>query len=811
MRGRLQDALEASSRLVITASPGAGKSTLLPLFMLDSVEGKILMLEPRRLAARQIAFRMASLIGELPGKTAGYRIRHESAVGKSTRIEILTEGILTRMLLDDPTLEGVGAVIFDEFHERSIHSEEALALTRQIQSALRDDLKIILMSATMDTEELCGRFDAPLLEGEGKNFPVEIRYADTDTTEGSIVDDTVSTIRRALLVQDGDILAFLPGEAQIRRCMERLSNLPEDIVVCPLHGALGMEEQNRALRRTGAGKRKVVLSTPIAETSLTIEGVRTVVDSGFCRRPSFDPRSSLSMLETVRISRDMADQRSGRAGRLAPGVCYRLWSKATHQRLSPCRRPEILDADLTSLRLDMALWGDAVSLDWLTPPPSSTLEKAGSLLQSLGALDSEGRITAYGRRLSSIPTHPRIASMMSRAKGPEQKVLACELAAVLEDAPVCEETDICALVHSLRKARKSHDHRWQRAIRTAAQLMGVFGLRENECQLSGSAPDSFLAGSLIAGAWPDRIGRALREGIGKFSLSSGGLAALPEDSPLSSCEWIAVASLNARQGSMGRIFLAAPLDPEDIRDMMKERDRSGWDSRAGCVIAERELRIGQLVYSTKTLDPSSGSVRAICEAAPKEGLSMFNFSDEVSNLQHRVSTLAAWRPELKLPDLSTEAVLSSASEWLPPFLGKSTTTVELKKIDLCEALLSILTFEQRNALDRYAPTHMSVPSGSRIRLEYRQGAQLPVLRVRLQECFGMKSTPLVDDGRRPVLMELLSPGFKGVQLTSDLESFWSTTYFEVRKELARRYPKHPWPENPLEAPATRTTKNVRKP
>lgn len=806
MTASLQQELAAATRLVITASPGAGKSTLLPLAMLDAIEGKILMLEPRRLAARQIATRMASLIGEVPGQSVGYRIRHESAVSRSTRIEVLTEGILTRMLLDDPTLEGVGAVVFDEFHERSIHSDEALALTRQIQSTIREDLRIVLMSATMDTTELCRELDASLLEMEGRVFPVTMRYARTDTIEETVVDDTVGTIRRALLSEEGDILAFLPGEGHIRRCLERLSGLPEGISVCPLHGTLSFEEQRRALERTRAGERKIVLSTPIAETSLTIEGVRTVIDSGFCRRPSFDPRSSLGTLETVRISADMADQRSGRAGRMAPGVCYRLWTQATQERLQPCRRPEILDADLASLCLDLAIWGDEISTQWLTPPPPAAFASAVNLLKSLGALDEDGRITQHGCAIAALPTHPRIARMLIRANGQQQKALACEIAAILEDVPTSEDRDICSLIHDLRNARARGDRRWHRAVRSAAQLMRLSGLRENDSLAAlSSEPDPYMVGALIAGAWPDRIARAHRDGLGKFSLSSGGTAVLPREDALASCEWIAVASLNARQGTLGKIFLAAPLDPADIKDLMYERDRTGWDSRAGEVVAERETRIGQLVFSSRRLDPTGTAINAICEAAAKEGLSMFDFSDEVENLQRRVSTLATWRPELELPDLSTGAVLATARSWLPPFIGKATTVSELRKIDLCEALLTLLSNDQRSALDRLAPTHMDVPTGSRIRLEYRHGAEAPVLRVRLQECFGMRSTPLVDGGRRPVLMELLSPGYKPVQLTSDLGSFWSRTYFEVRKELRRRYPKHSWPDNPLEAPATRRT------
>ena len=878
--GAVNAALAVSPRLVVTAPPGAGKSTVLPLTILEETAGKIIMLEPRRLAARQIAERMASLLGEPVGRTVGYRIRFESRVSAATRIEVLTEGILTRMLVDDPALEGVGVVIFDEFHERSLQSDVALALTREAQSLLRPDLRILLMSATIDTEALCRELDAPLIESAGRMFPVEVRHTPEEATPEDVAERVAHWVRVAHREHAGDILAFLPGEREIRRCAELLDGLrasSEDIStrVCPLYGMLSNAEQRLAIAPSPAGSRKVVLATPIAETSLTIEGVRVVVDGGFCRRLVFDPQNALSRLETVRISRDMADQRSGRAGRVAPGVCYRLWSPATEARMAATRVPEILEADLAGTVLDAAAWGESrpERLAWLTPPPAAHLAQARQLLTLLGAIDEDGRITPHGRRLAALPCHPRIAQMLlwageadrsfdglRRTKGDARSEpgmtkeepgmtearaeLAAEIAALLEERdPLAAATDDAALstrLDALHRAGRSGP--WGRIRQIAEQyrhLVPEAGSktapqrsRRAEKSFAGSkeglqrsretgkgdretgngaetGTDPYVIGRLLAAAYPERIAKARPEGPGRFQLATGELAAVSPDDPLAACDWLAVASQSVRPGGVGRIFLAAPVDPEELPELIRTRDRVAWDSKAGAALAQRERRIGGLLVDAR---PLSGGVReqltqAICEAARKEGTAMLDFSDEVGNLQRRVAAVAAWHPELALPDLSTDAVLATASDWLPPFVGRATTVADLKRIDLCAALWSLLDYGQQQTVERLAPTHIAVPTGSRIRVEYRQGAEAPVLRVRLQECFGLLDTPRVDDGRRPVLMELLSPGFKPVQLTSDLRSFWSGTYFEVRKELRRRYPRHAWPDNPLEAEAVRGVKH----
>ena len=803
---RVCRALLEKGRAVVTAPPGAGKSTLLPIAVMDALPpgSKVLMLEPRRLAAQEIARRMAWLLDEPLGRTAGYRIRFDRKVSADTRIEVLTEGILTRRLIDDPGLEGVGAVIFDEFHERSLTGDIALALTRQVQSVLRPDLKILLMSATLDAGPLCRELDAPLVESSGKLFPVTLLRA-PETTPGECADAVARTVRQAHRDHEGDILAFLPGEAEIRRCAQLLGSSLGDTHVCPLYGQLPHQAQQEAIAPSRNGERKVVLATPVAETSLTIEGVRIVVDGGFCRKPVYDAQSALSRLETVRISRDMADQRAGRAGRVAPGVCYRLWSEATEARMAPVRTPEILEADLCQAVLDLAAWGESrpERLRWMTPPPESAVRQAREVLRSLDAVDEDGRITPEGRTLSALPCHPRIARMLVGAEISERKALAADIAALLEekDPLGVEESGLDLRVDALREARRSgREGKWSRLLKTARAYTDLLRV-----QPAADKADPYEIGALVASAFPERVGKAWKEGAGRFQLASGEIAAVPQGDPLSGSAYLAAANLNARPGGVGRIFLAAPVDPKDLELLASLRDTIGWDSRTGSAYARREKRLGNLLLEARPLSEGvrEAMTRAICEAARKEGTSMLDFSPEVQNLQRRVGAVAAWHPELNLPDLSTEAVLDRAPEWLPAWVGTASSVAQLKKIDLVQALWGLLSYSQQQAVDRLAPTHITVPTGSRIRLEYRQGADVPVLRVRLQECFGLTDTPRVNGGALPVLMELLSPGYKSVQLTTDLRSFWSGTYFEVRSELRRRYPRHDWPDDPLSADPVR--------
>ena len=898
----VNSALQMHHSLVITTPPGAGKSTLLPLTILSSLgEGeKILMLEPRRLAARQIAERMAQILGETVGETVGYRVRFESKVSKRTRIEVLTEGILTRMLVDDATLDGVSIVIFDEFHERSINSDLALALTRQAQEIIRPDLKIVIMSATIDACGICAALKAPLIESEGRMFPVELHYADEDTDPRDIAAVAASTTIEALKKHEGDILVFLPGQAEIERCFELLSNsqhltisegalvssapttsqpitttpsqhlytsggalvssapttsqpitttTPHHLTIHPLYGNLSPENQRRAIAPSAPGERKIVIATPIAETSITIEGVRVVIDSGLCRQVVFDARTGLSHLQTVRISMDMATQRMGRAGRVAEGVCYRLWTKASEHLMAEQRKPEIEEADLAPMVLDTAAFGesDAEALPWLTMPPRAGVFKAKELLMSLGAIDENGNITPIGKRMAALPCHPRIARMIlattnlttSTSQGvhlsplgfcrlPEQEVhqqhlttstshhnttsLACDIAALLEEKDPLSETggtDLTLRLSALRAARgKGQMGRWQRIAKIAAEYRRMAHTDEENRD-----PAPMEVGLLVAHAYPERIAHSTNN-IGSYRLASGANVQLDATDQQSAHSWIAIASLHSAPGATGRVFLAAPLDPEDLNaEFVKEVDNISWDIKQGCVVMQREQRIGKLMLSEKPIhDADKEQVKSIvCEAMKKDGLTMMAWSEKaVEQVQRRVAQVAAWHPELALPDVSTEHLLSTAADWLPFYLeegGRVKSSIqELRKLNLAEIIWNLLPYEAQQEVDRLAPTHIEVPTGSHIRIDYRTGAEAPVLSVRLQECFGMERTPCVDDGKRPVLMELLSPGFKPVQLTQDLASFWQGTYFEVRKELRRRYPKHYWPENPLEAEAVRGVK-----
>ena len=888
----VNDTLHTNSSLVVTAPPGAGKSTLLPLTILSSLgEGeKILMLEPRRLAARQIAERMAQMLGEQVGETIGYRVRFESRVSKRTRIEVLTEGILTRMIVDDATLDGVSVVIFDEFHERSINSDLALALTRQAQQIIRPDLKVVIMSATIDTSNICAALQAPLIESEGRMFPVELHYADKDTDPRDIAAAAASTTIEAYKKYEGDILVFLPGQAEIEHCYELLSksqhftaspsqpintsthqhlttsggalvssapttsqpittSTSQHLTIHPLYGNLSPEDQRRAIAPSAPGERKIVIATPIAETSITIEGVRVVIDAGLCRQVVFDARTGLSHLETVRISMDMATQRMGRAGRVAEGVCYRLWTKASEHLMAEQRKPEIEEADLAPMLLDTAAFGesDAEALPWLTMPPRAGVFKAKELLTALGAIDENGNITSIGKRMAILPCHPRIARMIlattnlttSTPQGvhlsplgfcrlPEQEVhqqhlttstshhnntsLACDIAALLEEKDPLSETggtDLTLRLSALRTARRKKQlGRWQRIAKIAAEYRRMAHTDEDNRD-----PAPTEVGLLVAYAYPERIAHSTNS-IGGYRLASGANVQLDAADQQSAHSWLAVASLYSATGTTGRVFLAAPIAPDDLeKEFVKEVDNIAWDTKQGCVVMQREQRIGKLVLSQKPIhDADKERLKGIvCEAMKKDGLTMMAWSEKaVEQVQRRVAQVAAWHPEMALPDVSTEHLLSTAADWLPFYLeegGRVKTSVqELRKLNLAEIIWNILPYEAQLEVDRLAPTHIEVPTGSHIRIDYRSGAEAPVLSVRLQECFGMERTPCVDDGRQPLLMELLSPGFKPVQLTQDLASFWQGTYFEVRKELRRRYPKHYWPENPLEAEAVRGVK-----
>ena len=698
---------------------------MLPFAVLDAVPKgeKVLMLEPRRIAARQVAERMAFLAGEKPGGTVGYRMRFESRVSTQTRIEVLTEGVLSRMIIDDPTLDGVGAVIFDEFHERSLVVDETLALMRQTRDVLRPDLKIVVMSATIDAREICSGLGAGLVESEGRMFPVEIVHSRTDADERNAAESVASAVRAAHSRHEGDILAFLPGEADIRRCAEILGSALGTTRVFPLYGMLPPDEQRSAIAPSREGERKVVLATPIAETSITIEGVRVVVDSGLCRKMVYDPQRGLSHLETVRISKDMASQRSGRAGRVAPGVCYRLWSLATEKLMAENRRPEILEADLAPLLLDILSWGGAgiADLPWLTAPPAYGVEQASRLLETLGAVGADGKLTQEGRKMAAYPCHPRLANMFLRAASSEDKSLAADIAALLEDKdPLPEEgADINLRLAALYSARGA---RWTRICRAAEQYRCVAGAAGAR---SSSAP--YAAGALIAAAYPERVAKAVPGSLGELTLAGGGRAFVERTDPLASCEYLAVASMNSDRDRQGRIFLASPVHPDDLMVLARRYDNISWNPARKAVVASSQMRIGSLVLAEKPLNgvPRERVLSIICEAAQKEGQSMFDFSEDVLDYQRRVAFVASRHPELELPELDTASVLGMVDEWLPAFAGRASSAVELKKIDMVQVLRSLLSYSQQETVDRLAPSHLEVPTGSRIRLEYRQGTEAP--------------------------------------------------------------------------------------
>ncbi len=760
------------------------------------------MLEPRRLAARTIASRLAQLNGDQVGNTVGFRIRFENKVSAATKVEVVTEGILTRMLHNDYGLEQAGLVIFDEFHERSLHADLALALCREAQQVLRPGLRILIMSATLDIPGLSNLLKAPVLESKGRQYPVEIKYGN-DADEKLLPELTARVVANVVNEQQGDVLVFLPGEAEIKKCEGLLKGQLDNINLFPLYGQLPQHEQQRAIVPDRNGKRRVVLATSIAETSLTIEAVRIVVDCGFGRSSKFDPRTGLTRLETQRISKDSADQRAGRAGRLGPGVCYRMWTKATHLRLAENRVPEILEADLASLMLDMAAWGvsDITRLTWLTPPPKAHVSQAADLLEELGATD-KGRITAHGRQMHKLACHPRIAHMLLMASDLHSKQLACDLAAVLEERdplPKDSGIDINLRVEALRRSRGMGNAagRFARIEKVAAQYLAMLKI-----EADNKVYDPLEAGLLLAYAYPERIASARPGNNAQFQLANGRYVAAGHKDDLAHEPWLVAAHVDQRDG-LGKIFMAAPLNPKDLLPLVKEQQVLTWDNRKGGLVSSKDLRIGNIVLQSKPLpSPDKALVEnVIWEAIQTEGENLLDFDEEMRQLQNRILSLRKWNPEQEWPDVHTENILAGEGEWLRPYLKDARRNEDLKKIDLKEALLFSLSYEQQNLLNKLAPEKLEVPSGSKIGIRYFAHGETPVLAVRLQEMFGVAETPVINNGRMALVLHLLSPGYKPVQVTSDLKSFWNNLYHEVKKELQRRYPKHAWPDDPWSAKA----------
>ncbi len=803
---QLQAALAKNDVVVLSAPTGAGKSTLLPLTLLHEtwLQGKkIIVLEPRRLAAKTIAYRMAQLLGEEVGNTIGYRIKMETRVSTNTRLEVITEGILTKMLQSDPELSDIGLILFDEFHERSLHADLALALCRDAQKIVRPDLKMVIMSATLNIGDLSTLLQAPVVESKGRQFPVSINYGG-DTELSSLAEMVCKQVIEVYEKHEGDVLVFLPGEGDIHKCTALLSQSSK-LKGCKLHplfGMLPMNKQMAALMPDREGNRKIVLATSIAETSLTIEGITVVVDSGFGKTQRFDPKSGLSRLETIQISNDVADQRTGRAGRLTNGHCYRMWSKATQARIKEHRTPEILEADLSSLVLDLYLWGtkNPNDLIWLNPPPIGALQAAEETLENLEAIVDK-KVTEHGKAIHNLPCHPRIAHMLIKADEFGLAHLATDIAALLEERDPLREAgaDITERIELLRKYRAENrlGKGFTKIEKNAGYYRSLLNLETENDHL-----DATEAGLLISFAYPERIAGARPGNNAQFQLANGRLAMIGHKDNLAHEPWLAVAHADARDG-MGKIHLAAPLNPKDLATLVKTIDNVSWDTKKGGLIAATEMRIGSIVLSSRPLQQfdKNQKIKAICQALKKEGENLLDFNEKTIQLQNRIASLTLWNPDEKWPDFSTQTLLLTTENWLSTYLDSIKKNEDLKKLDLFIILLNTLSWEQQQLLSELAPEKIEVPSGSKIPLFYHANGQTPILSVRLQELFGMLTTPTINNGKNSVVLHLLSPGYKPVQVTSDLQSFWSTTYQEVKKELKRRYPKHSWPENPFEAKA----------
>ena len=813
--------LEKHSLLILQAPPGAGKSTILPLELMNEnwlIGKKIIMLEPRRIAARAVATRMASLCNESVGKTIGYRIRFENKISAQTRIEVVTEGILTRMLQNDNGLEGVGMIIFDEFHERSLQADLALALGYQMQQILRPDLRLLIMSATLDGAKLSALLNqAPILTSEGRQYPVTLHYVPVD--EKAPLHLSISrVVRKALHEQQGDVLVFLPGAGEIQRTQQLLEDEGVAAKVVPLYGDLSQQKQQEALLPDPAGSRKVVLATSIAETSLTIEGIKTVIDSGYARVPRFDTRSGLTKLETIRVTKDAADQRAGRAGRLSAGVCYRLWEQGFHIHLIDHRKPEILEADLAPLMLELSQWGikNMDELTWLTLPSVGSQAQAKELLHTLQAL-KDNQITPHGKEMLQLPTHPRLANMLLESVSFEKDnpahrfvALACDVAALLEERdplPKGAGTDLSQRIEVLRKYRIGDRVNADRQVLDRIERLSLSWRKLMRTEVDNQVPNHFHIGKLIATAYPERIAQRIDKNGSRYRLGNGRIARLADHDPLSADEWIAVAQLDAGS-SEGKIFLATAFDSRDLIDLATEKKIITWDNNKKMVVGSIQKQVGNLTLESKPITQidEADRIAVICKMIREEGLRALGWGEVQQDWQARVMSLRAWRHTEPWPDVSDAQLLATLEEWLSPYLIGVYKLSEIQKLDLQQVIHSILPWELSQKLNTLAPSRMEVPTGSLIKLQYAADGSKVEMAVRLQELFGLLETPTVNEGRTKIVIHLLSPGYKPVQITQDLKSFWNKTYFEVRKDLLARYPKHHWPSDPLTAEAVRGPK-----
>lgn len=831
--------LAAHPRLVLEAPPGAGKTIQVPLALLGAhwlAGGRIVMLEPRRVAARAAAGFMAKQLGEAVGETVGYRIRFEHKVTARTRIEVVTEGILTRMLQDDPMLEGIGALLFDEFHERHLAADLGLALALDVQAGLREDLRIVAMSATLDGARLAQFLDAPRLSSAGRGFPVTVAHFPARRDE-AMEHQAKRAIEHALAAHPGDMLVFLPGQREIGRLQALLtasspsppgSGVGErvgeraDIEILTLHGELPVEQQARVLQPSTDGRRRVVLATNVAESSVTLPGVRVVIDSGLAREPRHDPNSGFARLDVVTIAQASADQRAGRAGRVAEGWAYRLWPES--QRLEPQRRPEIAQVELTALALELAAWGSD-ALRFVDPPPSGALAAARDLLRRLDALEANATITAIGRKMLAIGTHPRLAAMLLAARDDNETALACDLAALLEArdplraGPGAMRGDALAArwqaLAAFRAGRTPAD-----ATRSALQAIDAAAAqwrRRLRCAAKPPADvPAHALGDLLAHAFPDRIGYRHGSDLRRYPLANGRMAQLFEDSALIGEPWIVACDLRF-EARDAKVLRGAPLDEarlrRDFAAHFSDRDEVRWDAGRRALVAERVQRFDGIVLDARPagkVDPAQAA-QALTDAVRTLGLDALPWPEALAHWRARVRCLRAWLPELALPDLSDAALLATLDDWLRPAFSGKTRLDALSGEELAEALKSGLDWSLRQRIDALAPLRIVVPSGMERKIDYAwddatDAPVPPVLAVKLQELFGLADTPQIADGRIPLVLHLLSPGGKPLQITRDLRSFWERTYPEVKKEMKGRYPKHPWPDDPWSATATHRAK-----
>ncbi|HCH0797848.1 TPA: ATP-dependent helicase HrpB [Vibrio parahaemolyticus] len=805
---QLLTAVKHQHQVILKAAPGAGKSTYFPLQLIQNqvVTGKVIMLEPRRLAARNIARYLAEQLGEQVGQRVGYRVRGETKVSASTQLEIVTEGVMTRMIQNTPELDGIDLLIFDEFHERSIHADTALALSLEVQEALRDDLKLVVMSATLDQEALQSLLpEACYIESEGRSFAVETRYAPL-TANDHLPTVMAKNIESLMNKESGSLLAFLPGVAAIKQVQERLSHLPDDVEVCPLYGQLSFTEQQKAISPAEKGKRKVVLATNIAETSLTIEGIRLVVDSGLERVARFDLKNGLTRLEQTRIAQSSAIQRAGRAGRIEEGICVRLYSESQLKQQPKVPQPEILHSDLASLVMELAFWGttDIHELKWLDIPSAAALQQAKQLLFSLGLITEQGQLTAEGKQAHDLGVEPRAAAMLIKSQSHSDKMVNVALAAVaLIEEP---ERNVTNIAHSL--------HRWlsgshpkqslllKRAQSLAHKLDTTFSLRE---------VDEDALPLVLSLAFPDRIAQQRANQFGRFALANGHGAECRPDDMLGGCEYLVAIDLMRSHSNSSQIHLACELDVNILQttfdSLFSTKEVVDWDEKKGRLVAEKQRKLGQLVIERVSL-PNPGKekmTQALLTYVRRQGLSSLNWTPAAESLLERIRCAVDWLPEQAWPMFDEASLLDSLDEWLEPYMTSVASVKDLSKINLVEALNARLGWPLNQHLDEWLPEHYQLPTGTKKRIRYQHGHE-PVLSVRMQEVFGESTSPTVAIGRKRLVLELLSPAQRPLQVTSDLAAFWNGSYKDVQKEMKGRYPKHVWPDDPANHVATTKTK-----